>query len=1160
MENPKFVHLSLHSAYSLAEGAIHIKDLADWALNNNMPAVALTDTNNLFGALEFSETLKEEGIQPIVGCTLSLSTRYFKAGPQGGRIPSHKIRLLAKDQAGYKNLLKIVSDAHLKAAPGDDPHRALEDLKGLTGGLILLTGGAEGPLGALVLDGRLPEAAALLDDLTVLFRDRLYIEILRHGLEAEKDTEEAFLDLAYAKNIPIVATNEAYFIKEDMYSAHDALLCIADGTYVAEVERRRVTPEHRLKSADQMCALFADLPEALENTVLIAKRCSFSPSSRDPILPNFITGSGASEADLLKTDAEKGLQRRLESQGLEAGTSPGKSEKAAQPYRQRLSFELEVITKMGFAGYFLIVADFIQWAKDHGVPVGPGRGSGAGSVVAWALGITELDPLRFGLLFERFLNPDRVSMADFDIDFCQEKRDQVISYVQDKYGHGHVAQIITFGSMNARGVMRDVGRVLQQPYPVTDRLCKMIPNNPANPTTLAQALKMEPRFAKEREQDELTAAVIARALKLEGLYRHASTHAAGVVIGDRPLDQLIPLYRDPRSDMPVTGFSMKWVEKAGLVKFDFLGLKTLTVLSQAIKFIKKSGREVSLEDIPLDDTPTYRLIARGDTAGVFQLEGSGMRASLKALKPDKFEDIIAMVALYRPGPMDNIPAYINRKHGREPEDYLHEWLEPVLKETHGVIIYQEQVMEIAKILAGYSLGEADLLRRAMGKKIQSEMDAQRKRFVEGAKAKGVDGAKASGIFDLVAKFAGYGFNKSHAAAYALIAYQTAYLKAHYPVEFLAATMCLERDNTDKLAHFVKEVRRMKIPLYSPDMNASEANFIVEGEGGDKGIRYALAAVKNVGAKAMEGIVAERRQGGPFKDVFELMERVDPAQLNKRQVENLVMAGAFDSLNADRAQTFASLGMLLKHAHACQEARHSAQENLFAGEGESPVPRLDLAQAESWDQVETLKREREALGFYFSSHPLESYGEVLARRGVLSSHQVMSSPALIGKTIKMAGIMEDLQIRKAAKTGKPYAFLTLSDMAGSYEALVFGETLEQIRDDVNADAPLLVTVSVDQGENDGSIRLVVRGVEPFDPEALIRGAVLHVTLSNAGALAGLSEAIAAHPGGEGRITLIIRPSEAREVEISLEQTLEVTPALQAMVKSLPGVAETRITYR
>ena len=727
--------------------------------------------------------------------------------------------------------------------------------------------------------------------------------------------------------MPLVATNNAYFPDRDFYEAHDALLCIAQGRVVADPDRRRLTPHHYFRPAAEMRALFADLPEACDNTLVIARRCAFIPRFRKPILPAFNAAGGDAGSDepaALREAARSGLAARLAVPAL-ASADP-------EPYRDRLEFELETIIQMGFAGYFLIVADFIQWAKRQGIPVGPGRGSGAGSVVAWALTITDLDPLRWGLLFERFLNPERVSMPDFDVDFCQDRRDEVIRYVQQKYGRDRVAQIITFGKLQARAVLRDVGRVLAMPYGQVDRLCKLVPNNPAHPVTLEQAIAGEPLLQQQRDSDEAVSRLIEIALRLEGLYRHASTHAAGVVIGDRPLSELVPLYRDPRSDMPVTQFNMKWVELAGLVKFDFLGLKTLTVLARCLELLEKRGVELDLTALPLDDPPTFDLLSHGDTVGVFQLEGAGMRDTLKKMRPDRFEDIIAVVSLYRPGPMENIPRYIAVKHGEEQPDYLHPRLEPILKETFGIMIYQEQVMQIAQVLAGYSLGGADLLRRAMGKKIQSEMDAQRQQFVAGATERGVERARAELIFDQMAKFAGYGFNKSHAAAYALVAYQTAYLKANHPVEFLAASMTLDLGNTDKLAHFRPELDRLRIRLLPPDINRSEVAFAVETDPntGNPAIRYALAAVKGVGAQAMADIVAERERNGPFRDLFDFAARLDTKSFNRRQFESLVKAGAFDCLDPNRAQSFAAAELLLRQASRAAEERESRQENLFAG--------------------------------------------------------------------------------------------------------------------------------------------------------------------------------------------------------------------------------------
>src|SRR5665213_651334 len=771
-----FIHLRVHTAYSLSAGAIKIKELVGLCKANRMPAVAITDSGNLFGALEFATACAEAGVQPIIGCELALTTREAGDGPRAPREPE-RIVVLVQSEIGYRNLLALVSRSFLDSEAGAEPAVALADLAASSEGLLCLAGGAKGPLGRLIAEGQAESADNLLGELKAAFPGRLYIELTRHGLPEEARTENGFVDLAYQHDLPLVATNDAYFPDRDYHEAQDALLCIAQGKVVDDSDRHRLTADHYFRAAAEMRVLFADLPEACDNTLVIARRCGFMPVAQKPILPAFPTPEGMSEEATLRGEAAAGLAARLRA----LGSDPDGDERAA-PYRERLDFELKVIIEMGFAGYFLIVADFIQWAKRQGIPVGPGRGSGAGSVVAWALTITDLDPLRFGLLFERFLNPERVSMPDFDIDFCQERRDEVIRYVQQKYGRDRVAQIITFGKLQARAVLRDVGRVLGLPYGQVDRLCKLVPNNPAHPVTLAQAIAAEPVLRQQRDGDETVARLIRIALKLEGLYRHASTHAAGVVIGDRPLTELVPLYRDPRSDMPATQFNMKWVEPAGLVKFDFLGLKTLDVLQQAVQLLAARGVAIDLAQIPLDDEKTYALIARGDTSGVFQLESAGMRDSLRKLKPNRFEDIIAMNALYRPGPMDSIPNYIKCKNGEEPVSFPHPLLEPILKDTFGVFTYQEQVMQAAQIMADYSLGGADLLRRAMGKKIKSEMEAQRATFVGGAVRKGIEERRANFVFDLMEKFSGYGFNKSHSAPYALVAYQTAYLKANSPVE------------------------------------------------------------------------------------------------------------------------------------------------------------------------------------------------------------------------------------------------------------------------------------------------------------------------------------------------------------------------------------------
>ncbi len=1041
---PGFIHLRVHSAYSLLEGALPVKALAKLAAKDAQPALAVTDRNNLFGALEIAETLAGAGVQPITGCTLALRANEAEAD-QGARKTGNasaspvagSIALLVKDAGGYRNLMALTSGAFLEH-PDDAPtHVTWDELARHSAGLIALTGGPDGPIDKLLREDNIAAATAQLEALKGIFGNRLYVEIQRHGTAEEARIEPELVKLAYALKLPLVATNQCYFPARDDFEAHDALICIAEGRYIAEDDRRKLTPEHYFKSRAEMMALFADLPEALASTIEIARRCAFRPRMHSPILPQFSAGQAdskeavdAAETAELCRQAREGLTERLRVVGLAEGNSE-------EDYRARLEFELNVIGKMNYSGYFLIVSDFIKWAKTHGIPVGPGRGSGAGSVAAWSLSITDLDPLRFGLLFERFLNPERVSMPDFDIDFCQDRRDEVIRYVQDKYGAGRVAQIITFGKLQARAVLRDVGRVLQMPYGQVDRLCKLVPNNPANPVTLAQAIEGEPQLQDARDGDPVVKHLLDIAQKLEGLYRHASTHAAGVVIGDRPLSELVPLYRDPRSTLPVTQFNMKWVEPAGLVKFDFLGLKTLTVIQKALALLAQRGVVLDFATLGLDDVKTYELLSRGDTVGVFQLESTGMRESLRKLKPDRFGDIIAMVSLYRPGPMDNIPNYINRKYGLEAVDGLHPLIAPVLEETYGVIIYQEQVMQIAQRLSSYSLGEADLLRRAMGKKIKAEMDKQKARFMEGAIRNGVDKGRADYIFELVAKFAGYGFNKSHAAAYALLAYQTAYLKANHPVEFLAATMTYDMANTDKLYLFAQEARRGKIAMLPPSVNASGAEFLPEGEA----IRYALSALKNFGRGAAEHIIAEREAGGAFRSLAELAERVSPKMLGKRALETLAAAGVFDALEPNRARVYANVEQILSYSGRLADDRATGQNDLFAGGGVAlAAPALHLREVAGWDLIETLSHELEAVGFYLSGHPLDDYADALTRLNVIRwselEAKLQTQPSA---EARLAATVTYKQERRA-KSGNRFAFGGFSDPTGQFEAVIFADTL------------------------------------------------------------------------------------------------------------------------
>jgi len=1140
----EFIHLRVHTAYSLSAGAIKVKELVGLCKANKMPAVAVTDTGNLFGALEFATACAEAGVQPIVGCEIALAAGEASRNGRGPAEPERLI-LLVQSETGYRNLLRLVTHSYLGGEATADPAVTLDDLAGAGEGLLCLAGGAQGPLGRLIAEGQDEAAETMLTALTGVFPGRLYIELTRHGMPEEARTEAGLIDLAYRHDVPLVATNDCYFPDRGCYEAHDALLCIAQGKVVAEADRRRLTPEHYFRPAAEMRALFADIPEACDNTLVVARRCAFIPQPRKPILPAFPTADGVDEESALREAARSGLVARLAQVGVD-----GEGE---EPYRERLEFELKVIVSMGFAGYFLIVADFIQWAKRQGIPVGPGRGSGAGSVVAWALTITDLDPLRFNLIFERFLNPERVSMPDFDVDFCQERRDEVIRYVQEKYGRDRVAQIITFGKLQARAVLRDVGRVLGMPYGQVDRLCKLVPNNPAHPVTLEQAIAGEPLLQQQRDEDEAVGRLIAIALKLEGLYRHASTHAAGVVIGDRPLSELVPLYRDPRSDMPVTQFNMKWVELAGLVKFDFLGLKTLDVLQKTAELLAARGVDLDLDKLPLDDVPTYALIARGDTSGVFQLESTGMRDSLRKLKPNRFEDIIAMNALYRPGPMDSIPNYIKCKNGDEKVHYPHPMLEPILKDTFGVFTYQEQVMQAAQLMADYSLGGADLLRRAMGKKIKSEMVAQRANFVGGAAKKGIEEEKANFVFDLMEKFSGYGFNKSHSAPYALVAYQTAYLKANHPVEFLAASMTLDMGNTDKLNQFRQEADRLAIALLPPDINRSRVEFTVETDpkSGKPAVRYALAAVKGVGAQAMADLVAERGRGGPYKDLFDFSRRLDARSFNRRQFENLAKAGAFECLNPNRAQTFAAAETLLRQASRAAEERESRQESLFGGIDSGFAARPSLPVVADWPPVERLQFEFDAIGFYLSSHPLDPYGKSLERAGILRYGDLPAALAAGGSTrFRLAGIVVGKRERTSAR-GNRYAFVQLSDTSGMFEVTVFSEVLGGARPLLDGGHPLIMTVDV--RHDDDSLRLTVQKIEPLDAVVAHAAAGLRIFVGEPDALPRLKTLFGHEPSGRGRVTLVL-DLPRNEVEITLPGGFRVDPRFRAAVKSLPGVVD------
>ena len=1166
--SPRFIHLRVHTEYSLLEGAVRLKKLPGLCVAAGMPAVAVTDTNNMFAALEFSVGASGAGVQPIMGCQVSVA--YMPAQPgERPRDPAGVV-LLAQNETGYENLMRLNSCLYLDKA-GQLPQVTLEELEEFSAGLICLSGGPDGPVGRLLRAGQRPAAEDLMRRLAAIYPDRLYVELQRHpeggGLpEAERLSERGFVEMAYAMDLPLVATNDVYFPKSDMYEAHDALICIAEGAYVDQQgPRRRLTAQHYFKSPQEMVTLFADLPEAIENTVEIARRCAFRAYKRNPILPKFADD----EVLELRRQAKEGLTARL---AVIPHAAP------VEEYEKRLEFELGIIEGMGFPGYFLIVADFIKWAKDHNIPVGPGRGSGAGSLVAYALTITDLDPLRYSLLFERFLNPERVSMPDFDIDFCMDRREEVIRYVQERYGRDKVGQIITFGALLSKAAVRDIGRVLQMPYGQVDRLSKLIPVEGVKPVSIEQALAQEERLREAARSEEVVKRLLDYGQQVEGLLRNASTHAAGVVIGDRPLDRLVPLYQDPRSDMPATQFNMKWVEQAGLVKFDFLGLKTLTVIQNAVDLIKGQGRhlhiradgvqlyeppEEAVDDIgaiPLDDEATYKLYASAKTVAVFQVESSGMMDALRRMKPTCIEDIVALVALYRPGPMENIPTYCEVKNGLKPLESIHPSIDHILKETQGIIVYQEQVMEIAQVMAGYSLGGADLLRRAMGKKIAEEMAKERPKFEKGAMANGVDKKKASEVFDLLEKFANYGFNKSHAAAYAVVSYQTAWLKANHPVEFMAGVMNCDSHLTDKLSTYAEEVRRgMGITIVPPCVNRSDAGFTVL----DGKLVYALGALKNVGIEAMRLITAARRDEGgrekPFVTLFDFARRVDLKRVGKRPLEMLARAGAFDMLDANRRRVFEALDALVGYSAAIHEQKASNQVSLFGDAGDDlPEPRL--MPVADWQALERLEEEHKAIGFYLSGHPLDDYLPALKRRKVMTLAELQQKAERDGGAIGKVGVLVSaLQERKSGR-GTRFFRMNISDPTSQVSGIAM------FCDDFDAarrvfDQTHQVVMTLEARFNEGQFDPVGRSVVAMEGVVAEAGATgLRIFIEDAGAIATVASVLAQASEAQrnlprGPVMLcLMDPGLPGETEIDTGQEFPLNPQIKGAIRSLPGVVE------
>ena len=1154
MAEPKFIHLRVHTAYSLSEGAMKVPALMHKLHEQKVPAVALTDTANMFGGKAFSSYAAGEGIKPILGCQFYLrnSDADDVLKSKGRTIEPDKIILLVMNAEGYANIMHLMKISYLdNPLPTEKPQLKLSDLEQYNAGIIALTGGVEGPIGRLLLENRADEAEECLQQLHKIFADRLYMEIARIGLATEQQTEDKFIDLAYKYNIPLVATNEAFFFDVDMYEAHDALVCIAAAEYVSNDNRKKFSPNNRLRSEAEMVELFADLPEALENTVNIAKRCNYLSEKVQPLLPIFECPDGLTQDEFIDQEAHKGLATLMEKHVYFEGMTAEEKAEIDKKYYERLEYELSVIKRMGFPGYFLIVSDFIRWSKAHGVPVGPGRGSGAGSIVAWSLRITDLDPIKLDLLFERFLNPERVNMPDFDVDFCQENRARTIEYVQNKYGADHVAQIITYGKLQSKAVIRDVARVLQMPYSQADRISKMIPPGVQgkNPT-LQEALDQVPELEEMRQNDPQVNKLFDIAMKLEGLYRHSGVHAAGVVIGDRPLDLLVPLYKDPRAEMPVTQYDMKFVEETGLIKFDFLGLKTLTVIKKAVDWVKATkGIELNMEEVALDDKPTYEMLQRGDTTAVFQFESAGMKDVHKQIKPDRFEDLIAIVSLYRPGPMDNIPTYIKRKHGEEEITYLHPSLAPILDETYGIMVYQEQVMKIAQVLGGYTMGGADKLRKVMGKKMRDEIPKQRKMFTEGAVKNGIAEDVATKIFDQMEKFASYGFNKSHAAAYSLVSYQTAYLKAHYPVEFMCAVMSLDITNVEKLLFYKEEGKTMGYKVLPPDINKSDADFAVE----DGNIRYALAAIKSVGAANMKAIEDERKARGPFKDMSDFIHRIDAKQINRRQLEQLIKAGAFDSIDKNRGKLFANIDTIISHIGAATELKNSSQSSLFGTEElQSPVK---LADKPDWPELERLQLEAEAIGFYLSAHPLDSYAQGMEKLGVKKCNEVFQG-IRTGDNIraKLAGCVNSFQ-KRISKNGNKYAFLEISDGSSNFEGLLFSEGLARYEDIINSGQPLLVSVTIDKQEEEGKPRVMINHVDTLDKAIAEVANGLEISINDVSVVAPLHQILNKDRNGKNKI--YIKPeNNSWDIRIELSGGFALFGDILSQIRLLPGVSSVK----
>jgi len=1047
LNSQKFNHLKIHTQYSICEGAIKIDNLRNFCKEKKIPCIGISDTSNLFGALEFSENISKIGTQPIIGTQIN-----FKFENTMGLLP-----LVALNQIGYKNIIKLSSKSYLENDKLSEPHLNISDLYKNIEGLLVLSGTIQGLFGKLFYKGKFDEIKNIYKKLLSAFNDRFYLEIQRHGDQNEIAFEKFNLKESSSLEIPIIATNEVFYLDKNMHEAHDALICIGSKTYVNEKNRVKYSDQHYFKSNDEMSKLFSDLPEALENNYNLPFRCNFKPELSKPVLPNISSEKGGDADEILIQESEKGLKNKFLTL-FKIDNNNLSTNKKFTKYKDRLNHELKIIIEMKYASYFLIVSDYIKWAKNNDIPVGPGRGSGAGSLVAWCLSITDVDPIKFSLIFERFLNPDRISMPDFDIDFCEEKRDLVFKYLTTKYKDS-VAHIITFGKLKARMVIRDVGRVLGLPYGFVDSISKMIPFDPSRPQNLIECINNEPRLLKLINEDSRVKKLTELSLKLEGLNRNVATHAAGVVIADKKLTESVPLYKDSSAELllPSTQFDMYSAENAGLIKFDFLGLKTLTVINKTQKLINKNDKNFKIQNVSFEDKKVFDLLSSGKTVGLFQLESTGMREALIQMKPNHLEDIIALVALYRPGPMSNIPIYNDCKHGKQSPDYLHPHLEEILKPTYGVIIYQEQVMQIAQKLSGFTAGEADILRRAMGKKKRAELEKQKQRFIEGAVKNKISKEVAASIFLKIEPFAEYGFNKSHAAAYAIIAYQTAYLKAYYPNEFFSASMTMDISNQNKLSEFYEELKRLNIKITRPDINKCFADFISE----DNHFYYALGGIKSVGYEAVSNIVKERIKKGKFKSINDFLNRVNPKDINKLQLEGLVKAGAFDSINDNRQALFNSIPSFILKSKNIFENKATSQIDLFKSDelhdNDIVLNNID------WKFEERLSKEFEAVGFFISDHPLNQFKEIFDDYDIIDFNKFNFDNEIKEKNI--AATLLKIQERKTAK-GNSYGIIKFTDLTSVFELFIFSDILETNREILIEGNSLIITLikNISDAEN------------------------------------------------------------------------------------------------